>query len=312
MADDDTSAGLTDLLTSLSDDTKTELASMPEVVDAGDTLDVSKLPITARRWTKVADVVAVVADLKNSTKLGTGKRAASTASIYQAATGGVVSIYDQFGADFLQIQGDGAFALFWGDLRYERAACAGITVNTFSKDLAGQIEAKWATTPETGFKVGIGSSRILVKRIGTPRNPSQQEPVWAGKAVNYAAKAAQGADRHRLVVTGAVWDQFKRNDYLAFSCPCNDGPGLGIWENHDIDRLPDDEPDAKGRVLTAGWCETHGADYCDAIMNGLRKRDDVDNLRHALDMTQMADALRLKAMRYREAKLAHRRGLANR
>ena len=31
----------------------------------------------------------------------------------------------------------------------------------------------------------------LVKRIGTPRNPAQQESIWAGKPVTYASKAAQ-------------------------------------------------------------------------------------------------------------------------
>lgn len=70
--------------------------------------------------------MAVVADLKGSTKLGTGKWAASTASIYEASTGGIVRIFDEFDADFLAIQGDGAFALYWGERRYERALCAGI------------------------------------------------------------------------------------------------------------------------------------------------------------------------------------------
>jgi hypothetical protein len=88
---------------------------MPAVEDWGGTLDVSKLPIKARKWIKVPDIVAVVADMKNSTKLGTGKRAPSTASIYDAGPGGVVEIYNRFEADFLQIQGDGVFALFWGD-----------------------------------------------------------------------------------------------------------------------------------------------------------------------------------------------------
>jgi hypothetical protein len=41
--------------------------------------------------------------------------------------GGLVKTLDTFDADFIQIQGDGALALYWGDLRYERAACAGIT-----------------------------------------------------------------------------------------------------------------------------------------------------------------------------------------
>jgi len=73
------------VLKDLDDAVKTELASTPEVVDMGDHLDVEGLPITARRWHKVKDVVAVVADLKNSTKLGTGIWAASTASIYQGS-----------------------------------------------------------------------------------------------------------------------------------------------------------------------------------------------------------------------------------
>jgi hypothetical protein len=182
-------------------------------------------------------------------------------------------------------------------------------VKTFSLDLASQIATKWDSSPETGFKVGVASSRILVKRIGTPRNPAQQEPVWAGKAVNYAAKAAQGASAQEMVVTGTVWDKFESNDYLAFSCPCGDGPSTGIWENTTIDRLPDDDPDAQGRVLAAGWCDTHGPDYCDAIMNGTKKRTDVDHLRAALTMSQMETALRKTARLNRTLREAHRLGL---
>jgi hypothetical protein len=86
-----------------------------------------------------------------------------------------------------------------------RALCAGITIKTFSRDMVIRLEKKWPDLPETGFKVGVASNRLLAKRIGTPRNPAQQEPVWADKAINYAAKAAQGADRHDLVITGSVW-----------------------------------------------------------------------------------------------------------
>lgn len=270
---------LESLLRTLDSAAKTELGSAPAVEDWAGSLDVSTLPIEARKWIKIPDVVAVVADLRNSTQLGTGRWAASTASIYQAATGGVVEVLNQFQADFIQIQGDGAFGLFWGDRRYERAVCAGITVKTFSEDLVERLEAKWTDVPETGFKVGIGSSRILVKRIGTPRNPAQQEPVWAGKAVNYAAKAAQMADRHQMIVTGSVWDRIEKIDYLAISCPCHDGPSLGIWRDVEIDRLPDGDPEGQGRLLVAGWCKSHGAGYCDAVLNGHKKRDDVDDIR---------------------------------
>jgi class 3 adenylate cyclase len=310
MAEETNGPDLTALLDDLSASTKTEFATMPVVVDGDENLDVGSLPITARKWVKMDDIVAVVADLKSSTQLGTGSKAASTASIYQAATGGVVTLFDKFNADFIQIQGDGAVALFWGDKRYERAACAGITIKTMCVDLCEQIEKKWPAKPETGFKVGIASGRVLVKRIGTPRNPAQQEPVWAGKPVNFAAKAAQSCDRHDLIVTGSVWDRFEKNDYLAFSCPCHGGPGSGIWDNTTITRLPDDEPEAQGRLLKSTWCDVHGAEYCEAIMSGKKNRTDVNNLREAMLLSQMETALRTKARQERSNRRAHLRGLS--
>jgi class 3 adenylate cyclase len=302
---------LDELLKSLDQAVKTELDSTPDVEDWDGSLDVSTLPIKVRRWIKVPDLVAVVADLKNSTQLGTGKWAASTASIYQAGTGGIVDIFNKFGADFIQIQGDGAFALFWGDMRYERAMCSGITIKTFSQDLVGRLEKKWPTMAQTGFKVGVASGRVLVKRIGTPRNPAQQEPVWAGKPVNYATKAAQSADRHELIVTGSVWDRIESNDYLAISCGCNNEgrPSTTIWSDMTIERLPKDDPEREGRRLIAAWCKIHGANYCAAVMAGLKTRSNVNEARKQLALSQMSNAIRLKAAGERQDRGARLAGL---
>lgn len=300
---------LVDLLDELVADTKDELSSMPEVVEAPDGVDVATLPIVARKWLRIPDTVAVVADLKNSTQLGFGSKGPSTASIYQAATGGIVKIFDRFAANFLQIQGDGAFALFWGEQRFERAACAGITIKTFSVDLTERIEAKWLGKPETGFKVGIGSGRVLVKRVGTPRNPAQQEPVWAGKPVNYAAKAAQSADRHEMVVTGSVWDKFAANDYLAFSCSCGLGPSDTLWSDHVIERLATDQPESCGRKLASAWCTEHGEEYCNAILDGKKTRPDVAEARKAMQAKHMASAIWRKAEFERLNRRARREGL---
>lgn len=298
------------LLTKVDDTTRDELASKPEVDQnwSGD-MDVAKLPIETRKWVEVPDLVAVVADMKNSTKMGTGKHAASTASIYQASTGGVVAIFNQFEADFIQIQGDGAFALFWRDDRYERAMCSAVTIQSFGGMLTDRLEKKWPEAPETGIKVGVASSRILVKRIGTPRNPSQQEPVWAGKAVNYAAKAAQGAERHQLVVTGSVWDAIEKNDYLTATCGCPDGVPVQLWTDVVIDRLPDDDPDAQGRILGSAWCSKHGPEYCNAILAGQTTRPEAVDARAKARASQYKTVLRESARKKRELRLAHRRGL---
>lgn len=299
---------LDNLLEDLSSNTKDEFASMPQVVDGTDDLDVSSVPIEARKWVRMKDVVVVVADLKGSTQFGTGSKGPSTASIYEAGTGGVVKIFDRFDANFIQIQGDGAFAIFWGDCRYERAVGAGITIKTFSVDLAGQMERKWPNKPESGFKVGLASGRVLVKRVGTLRNPAQQEPVWAGKPVNFATKAAQCAARHQLVVTGSVWDHIEPNDYLAFSCDC--GEPATIWDDFTIEKLAEDEPERQGRLLKVAWCTVHGEEYCNAVLDGKKKRSNVNSLRESMLQAQMANAIRAKAQRERADRRAHLRGLS--
>jgi class 3 adenylate cyclase len=298
---------LKSLLEDVDDDVETELACKPEVVDKGHDLDVEGLPIIARKWHKLTDGVAVVADLKSSTQLGLNKHAVSTASIYEASTGGVVQIFDEFGADYIAIQGDGAFALFWGDKRRERAICAGITIKTFSeKHLVPRLCKKWPSLPETGLKVGMANSPLLAKRVGIPRS-NTQEPVWAGRAVNYAAKAAQQADRHEMIVTGAVWDWASANEYLAVSCSCS-APKPTIWEDVTITKLPEGDGDREGKLLLAKWCDLHGPEYCSAILAGKTVRSDVTNQATTALESEMHKAIRLKAKRERENRLARLRG----
>lgn len=291
-----------ELLSDLDDRVKSEFASKPEVVDKGHELDVSQLPIEARKWHKVTDAVAVVFDLKSSTRLGISKHAASTASIYEAATGGAARILDDFGANFVAIQGDGGFGLFWGDHREARAVTAGITIKTFSsRHLVERLEAKWPDLVDlkTGFKVGIASSPLLAKRVGVPRT-DHQEVVWAGKAVNYAAKCAQQADRHELIVTGGMWDWLENNDYLTMSCSCS--TPLELWEPVTIDKLPNGEADAYGRLLRAAWCNTHGAEYCEAVLAGKSKRPEAAEPVRKMQSAQMADPVHAKYKREREAR----------
>lgn len=292
------------LLATVDSDIASDLASTPEVVDCGHELDLAKLPIKARRWHKIRDAVAVVVDLKSSTQLDEDKYPQSTAGIYEAATGNAVDVLAAFEADYIAIQGDGAVALFWGDRRTARALCAGITVKTFSeKHLVPRLMKKWPTLPQTGFKVGVASSPLLVKRVGIPRT-QHQEPVWAGKVVNYAAKCAQQADAHELIVTGSVWDWVSDNDYLAVSCACGE-PSPTIWQDATIERLRETEAEREGHLLTATWCAVHGAEYCAAVLDGRKRRSDVTDQRIKENQRIMQNAIRLRAAKARE----QRRGL---
>ncbi|QGF23783.1 hypothetical protein [Raineyella fluvialis] len=264
------------------------------VVERDDGFDVKDVPSSSSdTWIKLSNVVAVVCDLKGSTHLGTGKHDKSTTRIYKAGVEGAVRIFHEFEADFIDIQGDGGFGLFWGDRAYERALCAAVTIRTFSeKHFVKRLETRWPDAPSTGYKVGIHAGRTLVKRIGTRRVISEQEAVWAGKPVNYAAKCAQSADRHEVVITGDVWDRFKNNDYIAFSCDCNDGPTANLWSDMTVDRLPADDQAAV--KLESPWCATCGPAFCEAIMTGKTKRDIPESVRQSIIKMKMQQALDAK------------------
>lgn len=303
---------LDEILDAVEDEADEVLKKNPPVEDVDpDDLDADDLPDADNKtWYRVDEVVAVFADLQNSTQLGTGtKHAASTAAIYRAATGNMVKILHEFEADFIQIQGDGAFGLFWGEGAFERAMCAGITVKTFSEEtLVPKLESRWEDDPETGFKVGVGCGRVLVKNVGTPRNENEQEPIWAGKPVNYAAKAAQQAKRHELIVTGSVWDAIKDNDYLTMSCTHGHGSGPAVlWQDAEIERLTHDEDEAKGRLLKAKWCSNCGPDYVAAILTGETNRDDADDTRESAKSFK-STVWEMAAQR-REATRARKRGM---
>src|SRR4051812_1605393 len=122
---------LDEILDAAKVDTDAVLAKNPPVEDKED-LDADELPDAAdETWYRVEDIVAVFVDLQNSTQLSVGKHPASTAAIYRAAMNNAVMVLHEFSADFIQIQGDGAFGLFWGPRAIERAMCAGITVRTY-------------------------------------------------------------------------------------------------------------------------------------------------------------------------------------
>lgn len=286
---------LSRLLDEISTRTAAKFDQMPKVVCKSD-LDLERLPVGANTWHHLDDLVAVFFDLKSSTNLEKGRKPASTASIYDAGVGGVVKILNSFDADFVDIQGDGGFGLFWGESRYERAMCAGITIRTFGSVFTAQLKKKWPSAPSTGFKVGIASGPILVKKVGLPKHLNLQEPVWAGRPVNYAAKAAQQTDPEYLLVTGSVWDEIASNDYLAFSCGCGGEvpaartPKL-LWEERTLDKIPDDE--RYGQALKSGWCDHHGEEFCTAILKGDTQRDAIPeairNQRSALALGSNAD-----------------------
>lgn len=270
---------LTELLDRTKQTAVQQLSTTTTVVDGSLPIDLSDLRIEAPTWVRY-DVTAVVADMVNSTHLGaTGQWEKWTAAIYDAAVSPMVQILDAFGADFIDIQGDGGFGLFTGERHTERAVCAAITVRTFSeRGLVKALKVKWpSTAPETGFKLGVAASRVLAKKVGISRT-SHQEPVWAGRAVNYAAKCAQEAGLHRVLVTDKVAAAVQRNGYLYFPCGCPSGTYGTLWAPQQIGKLGGQE----GLACRSAWCEKHVAEFLEKILSGEFRRDDTRAQRAAL------------------------------
>ncbi|WP_314147068.1 hypothetical protein [uncultured Leifsonia sp.] len=266
------------LLSRLEDRTAEKIGTEPRVVLKDiDSFRLDELQI-GPTWHRLTDIVAVSFDLKSSTNLEKGRSPQGTASIYDAGIGGVVRTLNDFGAEFVDIQGDGGFGLFWGRNAYTKAICAAVTIRSFSANFQQQIQDKWENLPSTGFKVGISSGPVMVKLVGLERHLDMQEPVWVGRPVNYATKAAQQTAPDNIVITGSVWDQIADNDYLAFSCGCGGGavksavPGL-LWTGREIDKIPDGQK--YGLELGSTWCAHHGEEFCNLILSGATDRYDI-------------------------------------
>lgn len=240
----------------------------------GSQLDLNKLDVNDKTWHEIDNVVAVFADLRGSSKLSSDNRKASVASIYTGSTGGLVSIFNSFEANYIQVQGDGVLAIFWGPKDYEKAICAAMTAKTFGTTIKSLIENRNNKSSfESGYRIGVSSSSVLVKKFGNER-PSQQSLIWSGNAVNFAVKASDESLDGKLVITNSVWAGIKDNEYLSSSCECqNSYVARLLWSKINIRNI-DESREKEGYERSSNWCEKCMDIFCDAIMRGDTERTD--------------------------------------
>ena len=247
----DSNFGLFDHLKAMGELVRSELNEEVTIEERNEIPDVATIKLEVPRWYRVDDVVAVVA------------------RFYEAYMQPLIRTVRAFEPAFLDIQGDGLVAIFDGDDRYGRAFCAGETMRTFSEQqLLPELGKKLTNLPATGLKVGMASGAVFVKRVGV--RGEHNEPIWAGRPVNYAAKCAQAADAHQVVVTRAVWEHISSNDYIRMSCGCPSGFPRALWSEMEVDRLPAGHQSCW--TMTPAWCNTHGEEFCRAILAGKTKR----------------------------------------
>lgn len=229
--------------------------------------DTAGIPIVnPLHWLKIPDVVCVFVDMKGSTQFSATSYDKSTAGAYQLFTGTAVRLFDEIGARYIDVRGDGVFGLFNRDEVY-RALAAAVSFKTFAAEaFAPKIKEKTGLSVDA--HIGIDQKTVLVRKIGLKRHggrTDRQNEVWAGKPVNMASKLAAMGDTNELLVSDRY---FKRIDHrrVRKSCGCPNGEAVELWEAVDVSAEEKFDFDTAYR-LRSQWCKIHGKEYYAAILD---------------------------------------------
>lgn len=220
-------------------------------------------------WLEIPDVIACFVDMEGSTKLSATTHPKTTAKAYRYFTNTAIRIFDDFDAAYIDVRGDGVFALFNSD-RPHTALAATVSFKDFvTKEFTPRI--KKLTDLSIGGHYGIDRKTVLVRRLGLKiinDNRHRQNEVWAGKPINMAAKLAS------LSSNGEIWvsERFHKcvwGENALMTCGCVGGQYTGarteLWSEVSVkndDRFDFDT----ARVLKSDWCERHGKAFCKSIV----------------------------------------------
>lgn len=237
-----------------------------EYTDINRIPDTKEIPIeNPLHWLKIPNVICVYVDMKGSTQLSASGHPKDTAAAYRLFTGTAVSIFDDFESAYIDIKGDGVFALFNEDEPY-RAVCAAVAFKSFANDtFVKKVKAK--TGLDVGTHLGIDQKDVLVRKLGLKRHKDRtdrQNEVWAGKPVNMAAKLASLSDTNELLISERFYKNLKDKKIIE-SCGCPNGEVSNLWSEVDVSKngIFDFK---KAYKLRSNWCVKHGADYIKDLM----------------------------------------------
>ncbi len=223
-------------------------------------------------WYKIHDVVCVFVDIRGSTKLSATSHDKSTASIYEFFTGTAVKIFHELGASYIDIKGDGVFALFNRN-EVLLALAAAVSFKTFASENFIKVLRQKAPNLDIGVHMGIDQKTVLVKQVGVKDDDSRdsrKNEVWAGKPINMAAKLASRSKDNEMWISERFYDNLKDVELVMKSCGCSSGgessEKQNLWLEEDITEDENFDFD-KAFVLQSIWCVKHGKEWCKNIIN---------------------------------------------
>jgi class 3 adenylate cyclase len=238
----------------------------PSVTVMNSIPDTKNIPIHGNglNWIKVPDIVCCFVDMQGSTKLSAELHERGTAKAYRYFTNTGIKIFHHFEAAYIDVKGDGVFALFDSDQAH-RALAATVSFKTFvTKEFTPKLEK--VTGIRVGGHYGIDRGSVLVRKLGVRAidRTDRQNEVWAGQPVNVAAKLASLPQNGEIMVSDRYYTRLNGERALK-TCGCQNGVYTGVhgdlWDKIDVTEDPRFEFDTAW-MLKSVWCNTHGKEFC--------------------------------------------------
>lgn len=172
--------------------------------------------------------VCLSIDLDKSSRTSFKRHPETMAKIYDYFTQTIVDVYSytDFAADYIDVKGDGAFAIYEGKYASYKAFYAAMTFRQIFEEKI-KTQFKDSENNNLGCKLGIHKDVALVKKIGKPDHYNE---VWAGRLINNAAKLAKEFERNRSVFNGIASPiVISKSVYLDFEA----NPEFGLYYCHE-------------------------------------------------------------------------------
>ncbi len=234
---------------------------------------INKAYLEKPEWNRVNNVVAIFADLADSTSISNRKIKRVYAKFLEYIGYPFVKINNEFDAEFIDIKGDGGIALFSGKYAEIKAFLSAETFKTFQEKYAKDYFKKYDVSYYLG--IGIAKGDLLVKKIG--QRGDKNYYVWAGNAINNAALVSKDLKRVKqnmttIGVTEDIYHTLDTNtfrDYLIFSCGCPNSKKVKLWKEFTVSG----ESNFKYHLIESNWCEKHGEEYVRKVLEVIQKDD---------------------------------------
>jgi class 3 adenylate cyclase len=252
------------------DEETTLFGRRPSVTVMNHIPDTMRIPIAGSglNWIKVPDIICCFVDMEGSTKLSAELHEHGTAKAYRYFTNTAIKIFHHFEAAYIDVKGDGVFALFDFDQPH-RALAATVSFKTFvAKDFNPRLQR--SSGLDVGGHYGIDRGSVLVRKLGLKAidRTDRQNEVWAGQPINVAAKLASISHDETVLVSDRFFQRLAGGRALK-SCGCQGGQYTAehtdLWQEVDVSTDKRFEFD-RAWSLRSSWCSTHGKEYCRDIV----------------------------------------------